>query len=165
MLKRLFDIVLSLFLIIILSPFWGGVMIWMLFKRDLPVFYISERMKAVDKSFKLYKFRTMRPPRADEANSGVSGGDKSDRITSLGRALRSKRLDEVPQLINILRGDMSFVGPRPPLRQYTESCRALYSEVLKSKPGVTGLASLAYHKHEERLLAKAVSLEIGRAHV
>lgn len=159
MTKRLFDIVLSLVLLVLLAPLWIGVIAWMVIKRDLPIFYVSERMKTTDRAFSLIKFRTMRPPSADEENSGVSGGDKSDRITPLGHALRSKRLDEVPQLINILKGDMSFVGPRPPLRQYTQSHKALYREVLKSKPGVTGLASLSFHRHEEFVLANAASIE------
>ena len=152
MIKRLFDILGSLGLMIVLSPFAIAVVAYMLWKRDLPVLYISERMKTVDQPFMLYKFRTMRNVAPGEGNTGVSGGDKADRITPLGHFLRGKRLDEIPQLINILRGDMSFVGPRPPLRQYTESHRALYEQVLKSKPGVTGLASMIYHKHEERLL-------------
>lgn len=158
-LKRVFDIAFSLFLMTVLSPFALFVVIWMYVKGDLPVLYVSERMKTVDQPFMLYKFRTMRPPAPGEQNSGVSGGDKESRITPLGRVLRSKRLDELPQLINILKGDMSFVGPRPPLRQYTESHRALYEKVLKSKPGVTGLASMVYHRHEERLLEAAATPE------
>lgn len=159
MLKRAFDIFFSALLLIVLSPLWLGVIIWMVVKGDTPIFYVSERMKTVDKPFALVKFRTMRAPEPGEENSGVSGGDKSSRITPLGHALRSKRLDEVPQLINILKGDMSFVGPRPPLRQYTESHRALYDQVLKSKPGVTGLASMSFHKHEEYLLSGARTIE------
>lgn len=158
MAKRLFDIFFSIILIVILCPLWVGVLLWMSASRDLPVLYVSERMKTTEKPFRLYKFRTMRAPKAEEENTGVSGGDKAARITPLGHFLRSKRLDEIPQLINILKGDMSFVGPRPPLRQYTQSHHSLYAEVLKSKPGVTGLASMVFHKHEEYLLSRAKTL-------
>ncbi|MFQ5439402.1 MAG: sugar transferase, partial [Paracoccaceae bacterium] len=73
------------------------------------------------------------------------------------RFLRKTRLDELPQLINIIKGDMSFVGPRPPLRQYTEDCPEVYWQVLACRPGVTGLATLVFHAHEERLLAACSS--------
>ena len=154
MLKRLFDIVFALVLMVMLSPLLLGVVLWMVLRGDKPVFYVSERMKTVDEPFDLVKFRTMSPHRPGETNTGVSGGDKSNRITPLGLILRHYRLDELPQLWNILKGDMSFVGPRPPLRRYTDSHRELYRKVLRSKPGVTGLASLVMHRYEERILAK-----------
>jgi lipopolysaccharide/colanic/teichoic acid biosynthesis glycosyltransferase len=90
-------------------------------------------------------------------DTGVSGGDKTSRITRIGRILRKTRLDEVPQLWNVLKGDMSFVGPRPPLRLYVERFPALYAQVLQSRPGITGLATLSFHRHEERLLAECRS--------
>lgn len=73
--------------------------------------------------------------------------------------IRKNRIDELPQLWNILKGDLSFVGPRPPLRQYTDMFPELYGQVLKSRPGVTGLASLVYHQHEEMLLADCKTVE------
>ena len=85
-------------------------------------------------------------------DSGVSGGDKEHRITRTGAVMRRYRLDELPQLVNILRGDIGFVGPRPPLRRYVERFPDLYAEVLKDRPGVTGLATLVFHRTEERLL-------------
>lgn len=157
MTKRLFDLFAAILLLILLSPAILAVSVWMYLKRDLPVFYLSERMKTVDTPFKLIKFRTMKAPDATDKNTGVSGGDKSHRITNLGRVLRRYRLDEIPQLLNVIKGDMSFVGPRPPLRQYTESHRVLYTKVLEAKPGITGLASLYFHRHEERLLKEATS--------
>jgi lipopolysaccharide/colanic/teichoic acid biosynthesis glycosyltransferase len=99
----------------------------------------------------LIKLRTMTP---DDADSGVTGADKGDRITPMGRLLRRGRLDELPQMWNILKGDISFVGPRPPLRTYVERFPDIYNQVLISRPGVTGMASLFYHRHEERLLAR-----------
>jgi len=93
---------------------------------------------------------TMRP---SPENTGVTGGDKGDRIPPIYRRLRKSRFDEIPQLWNVLKGDMSFVGPRPPLRLYVAAFPEIYSEVLRNRPGLTGLASLRFHKHEERLLA------------
>jgi len=94
-----------------------------------------------------------------EKDQGVSGGNKAARITPTGAWLRARRLDEFPQLWNILRGDLSFVGPRPPLREYVERFPEVYAEVLKSRPGVTGLATIRFHKHEERLLSRCETPE------
>jgi len=121
-----------------------------------PVFYISERMKSPTEGFKLIKFRTMKPAVGD---SGVSGGDKAARITRTGPVLRRSRLDELPQLWNVIRGDISFIGPRPPLRQYVERFPSIYAQVLKSRPGVSGLASIYFHAHEEHLLSRSRSSE------
>ncbi|MEM7710745.1 MAG: sugar transferase [Pseudomonadota bacterium] len=159
MLKRVFDIFLALVLAVLLSPLLIGVALWMILRRDLPIFYVSERMKTVDTPFDLVKFRTMDPPGPDDANTGVSGGDKAARISPLGRVLRRYRLDELPQLWNVLKGDLSFVGPRPPLRQYTDRFPDLYAQVLRSKPGLTGLATLTIHRFEETALARARSVE------
>lgn len=154
--KRLFDIALALILsavlivpILILSGL-------ILLRDGRPVLYLSERMKTPDTGFQLWKFRTMSVVQSD---SGVSGGDKTARITPLGARLRRYRLDELPQLWNILRGDISFVGPRPPLRRYVELCPDLYARVLRSRPGVTGLATIVFHKTEERLLSACRSAD------
>ena len=154
--KRIFDIVSALFLLVVLSPVLIGVALAILIQDGRPVLYVSERMKAPGRPFRLFKFRTMTNAAGD---SGVSGGNKSARITPIGQFLRAKRLDELPQLFNILIGDISFVGPRPPLRMYVERFPEIYTEVLKSRPGVTGLATLIYHQHEERLLAECRSAE------
>lgn len=156
--KRLFDLVLAGVLTIILAPVMLCIFILILIKDGRPVLYISERMKGVNQPFLLYKFRTMDVVGPDQ-DTGISGGDKTQRITSLGVKLRKFRIDELPQLFNVLRGDMSIVGPRPPLRQYTSDFPDVYSQVLKSRPGVTGLASLVYHKHEEMIIAETLSSE------
>ncbi len=148
--KRLFDIICAGLLLLVLWPFVLIIALAILIKDGGPVLYVSERMKTADQGFMLWKFRTMTP---DLADRGVSGGDKVNRITRTGAFLRRYRLDEIPQLWNILRGDISFVGPRPPLRRYVEMFPDLYGRVLQSRPGVTGLATLAYHKTEERLIA------------
>ncbi|MFB2531551.1 sugar transferase [Paracoccus sp. p4-l81] len=150
--KRLFDIIVALILAVILAIPVALTAILILLRDGRPVFYISERMKTPTQGFNLVKFRTMTTVASD---SGVSGGDKSSRITRTGHFLRRTRLDEVPQLWNVLKGDISFVGPRPPLRQYVERFPEIYREVLKSRPGITGLASVYFHAHEEKLLARA----------
>lgn len=149
--KRLFDLFFVSLLIVILSPILIGLMIWLLVREGCPLFYVAERMKGVDQPFALWKLRTMT---VVETDSGVSGGDKDARITQTGAWLRKRRLDEFPQLWNILKGDLSFVGPRPPLREYVERYPEIYGQVLQSRPGVTGLASIVYHKHEDALLSR-----------
>jgi lipopolysaccharide/colanic/teichoic acid biosynthesis glycosyltransferase len=144
------DIVLASVLIALLAVPFSALVLWLLWREGRPVFYVSERMRGVDQPFNLWKLRTMT---VVPQTKGVSGGDKAGRITPIGRKLRRGRLDELPQLWNILKGDMSFVGPRPPLREYVERFPDLYAQVLKSRPGVTGLASLYYYQHEERLIA------------
>lgn len=152
--KRVFDIGLVLILALILVLPVAGMVVWILRGHGRPIFYGAERMKAPDRGFTLWKFRTMTVAEATE-NRGVSGGDKAARVTPQGATMRRYRADEIPQLWNVLKGDISFVGPRPPLREYVEAFPELYAQVLRSKPGITGLASLVYAAHEERLLARA----------
>ena len=114
--------------------------------------YRSERMKSPTESFTLFKIRTMHPPLPSDDES-VLGGDQSDRVTPLGGILRKTRLDELPQIFNVLRGDIGFVGPRPPLRRYVDAYPGEYARVLKRRPGVTGLATVFVCRREERLLS------------
>jgi lipopolysaccharide/colanic/teichoic acid biosynthesis glycosyltransferase len=154
--KRLFDVLFGLYLTAFLAPVIA-VITWRAWRAgDGPILYGSERMRSVTEGFTLWKYRTMAP---DPADRGVTGGDKADRITPLGATLRRRRLDELPQLFNIVRGDISFVGPRPPLRRYVEARPDLYARVLRARPGVTGLASLVYAGHEERILAACATPE------
>lgn len=154
--KRALDLVFAMGLSVILLPVGAVIALLILLCDGRPVFHVAERMKTPERAFMLWKFRTMRPAPGD---SGVSGGDKTNRITPLGRYLRRSRLDEVPQLLNVWRGDISFVGPRPPLRRYVEGFPALYARVLEQRPGLTGLATLVYHRTEERLLAECTTAE------
>ncbi len=149
--KRFLDVLAVLVLAIPLLPLGLLTALAILILDGRPVIYWAERMKTPTQSFKLAKFRSMtvRP-----AEAGVSGGDKASRITRTGRFIRRSRLDELPQLWNVLKGDISFVGPRPPLREYVERFPELYAQVLKSRPGITGLATIVYHRHEELLLAR-----------
>jgi len=154
--KRLLDLACGLILLVLLGPIILITALVILALDGRPVFYISERMKSLTEGFNLIKFRTMKPAAED---SGVSGGDKAARITRTGPFLRRSRLDELPQLWNVMRGDISFIGPRPPLRQYVELFPAIYAQVLKSRPGVSGLASIYFHAHEEHLLSRSQSRE------
>lgn len=114
-----------------------------------PIFYAQERVGRRGRPFRLYKFRTMVTD-ADKSGPAVtSSGDA--RITPLGRTLRKWKLDELPQLWNVVRGDMSLVGPRPEVRKYTDIFRDDYSEILEISPGITDYAALEYRDEEEVL--------------
>lgn len=149
--KRLFDLGLALLLLALTWPLALLVAMAIALLDGRPVLYRGERMTTARRGFVMLKFRTMRLAPRD---AGVTGGDKAARISGLGRLLRRSHLDEWPQLWNILRGEMSFVGPRPPLRRYVERDPALYARVLRARPGLTGLATLHCAAWEARLLAR-----------
>lgn len=150
--KRSFDLIFGLVILIPIAMVIGVIAIVIWLQRDGPVFYVSKRMKSPQEPFNLVKFRTMTHHATTE--SGVTGADKTDRVTKLGAVLRRYRLDEFPQLWNLLRGDISTVGPRPPLPEYVERFPKIYAQVLKSRPGLTGLATLHFHKREQVLLSQ-----------
>ncbi|MEL7803286.1 sugar transferase [Sulfitobacter pontiacus] len=154
--KKAFDVLMAMVILLAIAPIMIITAIIIAVFDGRPILYVSERMKSTTDGFPLLKFRTMKP---DLNDSGVSGGDKSDRITKTGPFLRRTRLDETPQLFNILAGHISFIGPRPPLRQYVERFPRIYEEVLKNKPGVSGIASIYFHAHEEALLSRSRSRE------
>ncbi len=148
--KRAFDLVFGVILLVPTVPLmiWTA---WRIYRQDgRPVIYATERIGQGGKPFTQYKFRTMEQEAGPE--QGVSGGDKAHRITPLGDRLRAARLDELPQMFNVLNGTMSFVGPRPPAPQYAQRFPEIYDEVLQMKPGITGLATVMFHVHEEWLL-------------
>ncbi len=147
--KRSFDIFFSFIGLIILWPFF--VVIALLIKLDSvgPVFFRQERVGRNFKAFRIYKFRTMK---VDAENGGPQitvGGDK--RVTKIGKILRKHKIDELPQLINVLKGEMSFVGPRPEVRKYVELFKSDYKKLLKIRPGITDPSSLKYSKEEDVL--------------
>lgn len=154
--KRLFDITASFFGILILSPLLIFIGLWVGLSSKGGVFYKQIRVGKNNKDFKLYKFRSMR------VNSDKQGlltvGSKDSRITKAGYFIRKYKIDELPQLINVLKGDMSFVGPRPEVRRYVD----LYSEeqmkVLSVRPGITDPASIKY-RNENDLLSSASNPE------
>ncbi len=136
--KRLLDIVFSLLLLILLSPVFLILMILVKIKLGSPIFFKQERPGKDGKIFKLYKFRTMTDKKDEEGNLLPD----EERLTSFGKMLRSTSLDELPELFNILKGEMSFIGPRPLLVEYLE----LYNDEQKHRhdvrPGLTGLAQV-----------------------
>lgn len=151
--KRILDLAVALPVTLIAAPILAGLIIALLIREGRPIFYISERMRTPTQGFGLVKLRTMRPAEPG-TEGGVTGGDKSERMSDLHRLLRRTRGDELPQLWNVIKGDMSLVGPRPPLRVYVEDYPHIYQEVLQCRPGVTGIASLRFHRREEQLLAR-----------
>lgn len=156
MAKRIFDIIFSIFGIIILSPFFILISLIILLTSAGGVFYKQVRVGKKGKEFKLIKFRTMRQG-ADKSGS-LTVGMRDKRITRAGFYLRKYKLDELPQLFNVLKGDMSFVGPRPEVPKYVAMYTAEQKEVLKVKPGITDYASIEYSKENE-LLATAANAE------
>ncbi len=146
--KRLFDIFFSLLLIILLSPFLLIISILILTTSGFPIIFKQVRICQHGKPFTIYKFRTMR--NNDQLNTISVSGDL--RITTIGKYLRKSKLDELPELFNILKGDMSFVGYRPDVPGYYDKLGDEYKKILDFKPGLTGPASLKYI-NEERILS------------
>ena len=156
LLKRTFELFLvALCAILMLVPMLG-ICLLLLVAQGRPIFFGSRRVGLHGHAFTMWKFRTMTSVRDD---TGVSGADKRERITPIGVWLRANRLDEFPQLWNILCGNLSFVGPRAPLPEYYTDFPELYRQVLQVKPGITGLATLRYHAREEAVLATCVTPE------
>jgi lipopolysaccharide/colanic/teichoic acid biosynthesis glycosyltransferase len=155
--KRCLDVALALGLGIALLPVFGLCALAVLACDGGPVLYPAVRAGEGGRPFTQWKFRTMVP--GSDADGGVSGGSKRDLITPVGRWLRRYRLDELPQIWNVLSGEMSFVGPRPPLQRYVERFPDLYAEVLRARPGITGLATLRFHRREEALLSRCMTPE------
>jgi lipopolysaccharide/colanic/teichoic acid biosynthesis glycosyltransferase len=150
MLKRSFDILLSLAMLLVLSPLLLPIAALVLAFDGLPIFFSQTRVGQNFRPFRIWKFRTM--CNAQEGESITSFGDP--RITRIGKMLRSTKLDELPQLWNVLIGDMSFVGPRPELPEFVEAFRERYTRILQVRPGITDPASILF-VDEEMILAKA----------
>ena len=145
--KRLFDVAVSLFAIVVLSPLFALIALAVKLTSAGPVFYRGERIGRGGAPFRILKFRTMRAGASGPAIT--RGGDA--RVTPVGRILRRSKLDELPQLVNVLRGEMSIVGPRPEAPEYVSLYTGDERRVLTVRPGLTSPASLRY-RHEEALL-------------
>jgi len=158
LLKRGFDILFSLVGIIIFSPLF--VVIGILIKIDSTgtVFFRQERIGKDFRPFKILKFRTMTVDVHENAPLITVSGDK--RVTRIGKFLRKTKIDELPQLINVLKGEMSFVGPRPEVPMYVEMFRDDYKEILTVRPGITDYATVEF-RDEEGVLKKYGNTEIG----
>jgi len=147
---RLVDLVSSFLGLIVLSPLFLAVTLSIKLTSPGPVFYRGLRTGRDGKPFRLYKFRTMIAD-ADKHGPGITtAGDR--RITRIGRWLRDYKIDEIPQLINVLKGDMSLVGPRPEDPRYIAQYTPDQRQLLNVRPGITSAASLAY-RNEEQILA------------
>ena len=151
MLKRIFDITLSLFGLIILLPFMLIIAILIKIDSKGPVFFKQIRVTKNGKEFKIFKYRTMRV--GSDKYSQITVG-KDDRITKIGSFLRKYKLDEIPQLINVLIGDMSLVGPRPEVPKYAALYTDEQKEILKVRAGITDYASIEFSDENDLLASE-----------
>ena len=149
---RLFDIFFSALGLIILFPFFIVFYLLIRIESKGGAFYIQERIGKNGKPFGLYKFRSMRI--GSDAEGLLTVGERDNRITRIGYVLRKTKIDELPQLLNVLKGDMSLVGPRPEVRKYTDMYTDEQRKVLCVRPGITDYASIEY-VNENELLSKA----------
>lgn len=156
MAKRLFDIIVSALALILLSPVFAVTALLIKLDSKGPVFFLQERVGRNFLPFRIYKFRSM----ADDA--GRSGAlitvEDDKRITRVGHIIRKYKIDELPQLLNVLKGDMSLVGPRPEVRKYIRLFEAEYGKLLSMRPGITDPASITFSE-EEKVLGAADNWE------
>ena len=156
MIKRGIDILFSLIGLICLFPFFIFISFFIFITSKGGVFFVQLRVGKNNKDFKLYKFRTMV---LNSDNKGLlTVGNNDKRITKLGYYLRKNKLDELPQLINVLNGTMSLVGPRPEVRRYVNLYNSEQKSILDVKPGITDFASIMYF-NENEILANSVNPE------
>ncbi|PHI17010.1 sugar transferase [Fusobacterium polymorphum] len=151
MLKRIFDITLSLFGLIILLPFMLIIAILIKLDSKGPVFFKQVRVTKNGREFKIFKYRTMRV--GSDKYSQITVG-KDNRITKVGAFLRKYKLDEIPQLINVLIGDMSLVGPRPEVPKYVALYTDEQKEILKVRAGITDYASIEFSDENDLLASE-----------
>ena len=154
--KRSFDILVALTGLVLFSPLLVFVAILIKLDSAGPVFFRQERIGRDFKPFQIFKFRTMVQD-ADKHGGPITSGN-DPRITRFGRFLRQIKIDELPQLINVLKGEMSLVGPRPELPRFVELFRREYAEILTVRPGITDLASLKYHD-EAKIIGQFINPE------
>ena len=148
---RFFDLFFSFLGLITLSPFFLILSIWIMMDSSGPIFYKQIRVGKLGNDFLLYKFRSMRVG-ADKKGL-LTVGENDSRITNSGHFIRKYKLDELPQLINVLKGDMSIVGPRPEVRKYVNLYNEEQRKVLMVRPGITDYASIEF-SDENKILEK-----------
>lgn len=154
--KRVTDILISTAALIALLPILIIISLLILFISGRPVFFSQERVGRNWRPFRIYKFRTM--IKDAESIGPLVSVDKDNRVTPLGRVLRKYKLDELPQFINVIKGDMSIVGPRPEVKKYADAFRKDYSVILKIKPGISDYASI-YYRDEASILKPVLNAE------
>ncbi len=145
--KRIIDIFLAVFLLVFLIPVFAVISVCIAMESGLPVLYRAERGGYKDRAFKINKFRSMVKD-ADKIGGGTTAFN-DPRITKIGRFLRKTKLDEIPQLLNILNGTMSFIGPRPELLQYTDQYSPAQKYILQVRPGITDFSSIEFISLDE----------------
>ncbi len=151
MLKRTFDIVLSIFAIFLLFPSFLVVSFLIVIDSGFPIFFLQKRIGRGAKEFNIIKFRTMK---TNNENITITVSDDS-RITRIGKYLRKTKIDELPEILNVLFGQMSFVGPRPDVKGYADKLKGANRKILALRPGITGPASLKYYNEEYILSQKS----------
>lgn len=153
-LKRLFDITIALLALIILSPILLPVIVLLLLTGEHKVFYFQQRVGYLNKEFSIYKFATMLQ-NSPNIGTGEITLRNDPRVTSFGKFLRKTKINELPQIINVLKGDMSIVGPRPLMKKsfdlYTTD---IQENIYRSKPGITGIGSVIF-RDEEKMVSEA----------
>jgi len=153
--KRCIDLVVAIVLLLVLSPVLAVAAIAVKCSGPGPIFFRQTRVGRGGKPFDILKFRTMRPTRSP---GPLITGAGDPRVTRVGRVLRRWKVDELPQLVNVLRGEMSFVGPRPEVPRYVNMFAEQYRELLAVRPGITDIASMAF-RDEETLLGRSSNPE------
>lgn len=154
--KRIFDVTASGLGLLLLSPLFLIVSIWIRLDSPGPVFYRQTRVGRYNKDFRLLKFRSMRI--GSDKKGLITVGGRDPRVTRSGYWIRKYKLDELPQLINVFKGDMSLVGPRPEVRKYVDLYTPEQLHVLDVRPGITDMASIRY-RNENELLEQAADPE------
>lgn len=147
--KRIFDVTASGLGLLILSPLFLIVAIWIKLDSPGPVFYRQTRVGRNNKDFRLFKFRSMHV--GSDKKGLITVGGRDPRVTRSGYWIRKYKLDELPQLINVFKGDMSLVGPRPEVRKYVDLYTPEQLHVLDVRPGITDMASIRYRNENELL--------------
>ncbi len=158
--KRLFDLLVAIPLLVLCVPFMLLISLAIAMESRGGVFYVQRRVGRGGRDFTMYKFRTMKP--GAERQGRLTVGNRDGRITRTGYFLRKYKLDELPQLFNVLHGTMSLVGPRPEVREYVDLYTDDQRRVLSVKPGITDYASIAYADENELL---AASSDPGKTYV
>jgi len=144
--KRVFDLIVALIGIIVLFPILLLISLWIKMSSKGPIFYAQKRVGKDFKEFYIYKFRSM-VLNADKIGPNVTSADDS-RITKVGKFIRKTKIDELPQLFNVIRGEMSLVGPRPEVIKFVEKNRDAYEKVLSVRPGITDNAAIEFRDEE-----------------
>ena len=156
--KRAFDFILSLIGLILLSPIFLIISLLIALSSKGGVFYKQTRVGKDNIDFKVYKFRSMIVDADKKGLLSIGKDGRDPRVTKIGYILRKYKLDELPQLINVLKGDMSLVGPRPEVRKYVDLYDDKQKEILKVRPGITDIASITF-KNENDLLSQSPNPE------